>query len=111
MSAPRTFNRHAQARADLGLSLDHCASELEVPAYSIAPDAQLERKRVLQLLSVLSPEQGTAIVLHHVLGLGVAELAQREGIPAETVRSRLRVAMQKLRQCARARRFRATDSR
>ncbi|MES1173344.1 MAG: sigma factor-like helix-turn-helix DNA-binding protein [Myxococcales bacterium] len=55
------------------------------------------------LLSVLRPEQERAVVLHHVIGLEVSEVAEHQGVPTETARSRLRLGMQKLRHRARVR--------
>ena len=60
------------------------------------------RRRVQDLLSGLPPEQELALILHHVIGLEVSEVAEHQGIPTETARSRLRVGMKKLRRRARA---------
>ncbi|HWZ93510.1 MAG TPA: sigma factor-like helix-turn-helix DNA-binding protein, partial [Polyangiaceae bacterium] len=59
--------------------------------------------QVQGLLSVLPPEQERAVVLHHVIGLEVSEVAEHQGVPTETARSRLRLGMQKLRHRARVR--------
>jgi RNA polymerase sigma-70 factor (ECF subfamily) len=64
---------------------DHRASE--PPAY-IALRAAFER---------LSPEQRAVVGLHFHLGYTVAETAAIVGAPEETVRSRLRIAKQRLR--------------
>jgi RNA polymerase sigma-70 factor (ECF subfamily) len=45
----------------------------------------------------LPPEQRAAFVLHHYLGWSVAEIGESLGVPAETVRSRLRYATSTLR--------------
>jgi RNA polymerase sigma-70 factor, ECF subfamily len=45
----------------------------------------------------LPPDQRAAFVLHHYLGWSVAEVAENLGVPAETVRSRLRYATSTLR--------------
>lgn len=45
----------------------------------------------------LSPEQRAVVALHLHLGYSVAETAERVGAPEETVRSRLRLARQRLR--------------
>ena len=42
-------------------------------------------------------EQRHALVLHHVLGLSVPEIARETEAPDETVRSRLRLGMERLR--------------
>jgi RNA polymerase sigma-70 factor (ECF subfamily) len=78
-------------------------SELDAPHQSSVSEAYFTRIQVLDLLSVLPPEQERVVVLCHMLGLKVREVAAHQGIPAETVRSRLRLGMQKLRRRARAR--------
>ena len=66
-------------------------------------EAYFTRRQVQALLSVLPPEQERAVVLHHVIGLEVSEVAEDQGVPTETARSRLRLGMQKLRSRARVR--------
>jgi RNA polymerase sigma-70 factor (ECF subfamily) len=66
-------------------------------------DEYFARRQLLSLLSGLSPKQKHALVLRHVVGLEVAEVAKKQGIPMETARSRLRVGMRKLRLRARLR--------
>ena len=66
-------------------------------------EAYFTRRQVQGLLSVLPPEQERAVVLHHVIGLEVSEVAEHQGVPTETARSRLRLGMQKLRSRARVR--------
>ncbi|HEY4156686.1 MAG TPA: sigma-70 family RNA polymerase sigma factor [Polyangiaceae bacterium] len=61
------------------------------------------RRQLLSLLSGLPPDQKQALVLRHVVGLEVSEVAKNQGIPTETARSRLRVGMRKLRLRARLR--------
>lgn len=73
-------------------------SELIVaPSVPPAPDAYLRRRDMVALLDTLSEDQRHVLVLHHVVGLSVPELAQELAIPFETARSRLRLAMTKLR--------------
>lgn len=69
-----------------------------VPGGEVAPDTYLIRRETVRLLDALPEEQRGAIVLHHVVGLSVPELAAELGVPVETARSRLRLGMQKLRQ-------------
>jgi RNA polymerase sigma-70 factor (ECF subfamily) len=78
-------------------------SELDTPCQSSAAEDYFTRIEVLDLLSVLPPEQERVVVLCHMLGLGVREVAAHQGLPVNTVRSRLRLGMQKLRRRARAR--------
>jgi RNA polymerase sigma-70 factor (ECF subfamily) len=61
------------------------------------PDEYLLRRRVVAALDDLPEAQRHAVVLHHVLEMNVHEVAAELGVPAETVRSRLRLARAKLR--------------
>jgi len=70
----------------------------EPPSAIEAPDQYLLRRQAVARLDRLSYEQRHALVLHHVVGLSVPEVAAQLGIPVETVRSRLRLAQNKLRQ-------------
>jgi RNA polymerase sigma-70 factor (ECF subfamily) len=62
------------------------------------PDDYEDRRRAAALLDALPPDQRHAVVMHHVLGMSVPEIARELGIPAETVRSRLRLARTRLRE-------------
>ena len=63
------------------------------------PDAQPARRRarLRALLFTLRPEQAEALALRHVLDYSVEEIAQATRVPANTVRSRLRLAKEALR--------------
>jgi RNA polymerase sigma-70 factor (ECF subfamily) len=74
--------------------LDLLDSEATVTAQ---PDDYLSRRRAVAALDELPLEQRHAIVLHHVLEMSVPEIADQLDMPAETVRSRLRLARAKLR--------------
>jgi RNA polymerase sigma-70 factor (ECF subfamily) len=52
----------------------------------------------VRCLDALPTEQRECIVLHHVVGLSVPELASELSIPFETARSRLRLGIAKLRE-------------
>ncbi|WP_399681627.1 sigma-70 family RNA polymerase sigma factor [Xenophilus sp.] len=56
-------------------------------------------RRLLACLDELPPEQRAAFLLHHEDGLGVQALAAQLDLGFETVKSRLRYALQKLRGC------------
>jgi RNA polymerase sigma-70 factor (ECF subfamily) len=56
-------------------------------------------RRLLACLDELPPEQRAAFLLHHEDGLTVEALAASLEIGFETVRSRLRYGLQKLRGC------------
>ncbi len=64
------------------------------------PDEYLRRRRLVRLLDQMPHEQRYALVLHHVLGLSVAEIADETAAKAETVRTRLRLGKRRLRELA-----------
>jgi RNA polymerase sigma-70 factor (ECF subfamily) len=66
------------------------------PADGAATDG-LERAALRSALASLSPEQRAVVALHLYAGYSVAETAVLVGAPDETVRSRLRLARQRLR--------------
>jgi RNA polymerase sigma-70 factor (ECF subfamily) len=57
-----------------------------------------ERLDILSAFGRLPADQSAAVVLHHYLDYPVAEVAEMLGVPLETVRSRLRLAMRRLRE-------------
>jgi RNA polymerase sigma-70 factor (ECF subfamily) len=73
-------------------------AEIEFPGRAADDPAHNARADLLGALAKLSPEQSAVIVLHHYFGYSVPEVADITGAPPETVRSRLRLAMGKLRQ-------------
>ena len=83
--------RRARDRIDRGADLS------VVPHPEGGPDAYAERRRMARLLDQLPDDQRHALVLHHVIGLSVPEIAAEIGAPIETVRSRLRLGMGRLR--------------
>jgi RNA polymerase sigma-70 factor (ECF subfamily) len=60
--------------------------------------ASRRRERIGQLLDELPPAQAEVLVLHCALGFTVEEIAVSVGRPLETVRSRVRLAKQSLRE-------------
>ena len=62
------------------------------------PEDCLLRRWMGTLLDKLSEEQRRALVLHHVMGMSVPELAQELAVPLETIRSRLRLGKAHLRE-------------
>jgi len=62
------------------------------------PDEYLQRRRVVERLDAVPDAQRHAIVLHHVAGMSVGEVAEELSVPAETVRSRIRLGMARLRE-------------
>ena len=65
---------------------------------STLPDRYYLRRQVAERLDALPLAQRDALVLHCVVGLRVAEVAAELGVPEETVRSRLRLGKDRLRQ-------------
>jgi RNA polymerase sigma-70 factor (ECF subfamily) len=76
--------------------IDHQADLAAVPD-ELRSDHYASRRYAVSLLDQLPDEQRQALVMHHVLDFSVPEIAEELGIPFETVRSRLRVGMAKLR--------------
>ena len=72
--------------------------ELElVSSTEPSPSDYLRRRWMVRLLDQLPAEQREAVVLHHVMELTVPEISRELAVPAETVRSRLRLAKARLR--------------
>jgi RNA polymerase sigma-70 factor (ECF subfamily) len=72
--------------------------ELETPTCPAGlPDEYVGRRRLVEALDQLPAEQRYVLVLHHVLGITVPEIAQEIHAPAETVRTRLRTGRNRLR--------------
>jgi RNA polymerase sigma-70 factor, ECF subfamily len=63
-----------------------------------APDSYLHRRSLVAALDRLPFDQRHALVLHHVLDMTIPEISEQLTIPVETVRSRLRLAAQKIRE-------------
>jgi RNA polymerase sigma-70 factor (ECF subfamily) len=84
-------DRKARAQIDQGADL------AVVPHPDGPPDEYAQRRNAVKLLDELPEDQRHVLVLHHVLGLSVPEISEEIGAPFETVRSRLRLGMAKLR--------------
>ena len=87
------LRRARRARAPL----DGGADLASVPHPDEPPDEYARRRAAARMLDQLPDEQRQVIALHHVLELSVPEIADELGIPFETVRSRLRLGMARLR--------------
>ena len=57
----------------------------------------LARRRAIRALDELPHEQRAVLVMHHVMGMSVREIADELAVAFETVRSRLRLGMARLR--------------
>lgn len=73
------------------------SSEAEPLMESTTPSSA-ESLDLIRAFEHLPPEQSAAVVLHHYLAYPISEVAGMLGVPIETVRSRLRLAMRRLRQ-------------
>ena len=69
----------------------------EDPAPDRAADASLLRPKLLAALEALKPEQREVLLLREYSGLRFAEIAQVTGVPENTVKSRMRYALEALR--------------
>jgi RNA polymerase sigma-70 factor (ECF subfamily) len=94
--ARTTFAYLKKARKDEAVAVD--GPDLQsVPHPGDPPDRYAERRTAVELLDRLPAEQRHALVLHHVLGMSVPEIARELEVPDETVRSRLRLGRNRLR--------------
>jgi RNA polymerase sigma-70 factor (ECF subfamily) len=91
--------RRARAARDVSLEAES-TPEISSPGPDSQWDDYHQRRVAVKLLDRLPIEQRSVIVMHHVLGLSVTEIAEEETISFETVRSRLRLGMGKLREWA-----------
>lgn len=86
------------------LLFDDESSVEALPSGRHLPDAELEARRsaeaVRELLDTLPLEQAEVLALHCVLGYTIPEIAATSNIAFETVRSRIRLAKQALRERA-----------
>ena len=55
------------------------------------------RRRLARVMDTLPDPQRQALVLHHVVGMSVPELASELGVSFDTAKSRLRLGMERLR--------------
>jgi len=95
---------HWRARGLTVVSMDDEERPVEEPA--AAPGAEPERvavatqtlERLSAAIAALPHAQREAFLLHQESGLGIAEIAQATGTNQEAAKSRLRYAMNKLRE-------------
>jgi RNA polymerase sigma-70 factor, ECF subfamily len=95
LAVARRTSRTRDRRVD-GVELDTLAAD---PSAAPEPRADRHRlRRVLRgLLTRIPPEQAEVMALRFVLGASIEETAQLTGVPANTVRSRIRLAKKALR--------------
>ena len=82
---------------------DDCPEWMEIPApEEVQPEVREDRRRqserLLELLAELPEAQREAVLLKEEAGLSLEEIAQATGTGRETVKSRLRYALARLRQ-------------
>jgi RNA polymerase sigma factor, sigma-70 family len=92
--------RRASFRAQWALDAPDAAAASTSPEPSPVEGLSATRRRETlgMLLDELPPAQAEVLVFHCALGFTVEEVASAVGRPAETVRSRLRLAKQALRE-------------
>ncbi|ATB30772.1 DNA-directed RNA polymerase sigma-70 factor [Melittangium boletus DSM 14713] len=95
-----TFAASRRARAERTmLHPEEDLAELDVLSPEDGPPEDcLLRRQMERLLDKLSEEQRRALLLHHVMGMSVPEMAEELEVPFETVRSRLRLGKAHLRE-------------
>jgi len=94
--ARATFAHLKKSRKARALLADG-ADLASVPDRGQPPDRYASRRDAVKLLDELPYDQRHVLVLHHVMGMTVGEVAGEIGAPVETVRSRIRIGKQKLR--------------
>jgi RNA polymerase sigma-70 factor (ECF subfamily) len=97
----RTTLAHMKRRRVVAARQSHLAAELIMALDDQnggSPEQYLARREAVRMLDELPEEQRAAVVLHYIVGLSVPELADQLAIPFETVRSRLRLGLHKLRE-------------
>ncbi len=88
---------YAEARRSSRWSANVVMLPVDGPAMDDSTQDVVTRDALDRAFRRLPTEQRAAFVLHHYLGWSVAETAESLGVPAETVRSRLRYATSTLR--------------
>lgn len=88
--------RVRRARIDLSRHERHL--EPVSVASPVLQSRYLALRQAVRLLDALPDDQRRVLVMHHVLGLGMREIAKELSVPLETVRSRARLGMARLRE-------------
>ena len=96
----RSVDRVRREEADRRRGQAWGASQIDTPHDSVAEIVQLnaEHRRVRSALAALTPLQRQALELAYTRGLTQAQIAEQLEIPLGTAKTRLRDALQRLRQ-------------
>lgn len=89
-------NRAQKRGTDRRSYCDPDAAPTEARTHADTVDAQ-HRELLNELLAGLRPEQAEAFAMRHLLDYSVEEIAEAANVPANTIRSRLRLAKEALR--------------
>ena len=92
----RRRKRHQQAQAPGEVDMENQPSDDSTDPVRYA-DAQFQRGQVQDALAVLRPEQKEVVVLAYYGGLTHSEIAAKLDQPLGTVKTRMRLALRKLR--------------
>jgi RNA polymerase sigma-70 factor (ECF subfamily) len=84
-------------RASASLFAEREAQAEPDPVTSAGHEAYCMRRKLVDWLDHLPEAQRAALVLHYVMGLTIPEAASELGVAEETLRSRLRLAKDRLR--------------
>jgi RNA polymerase sigma-70 factor (ECF subfamily) len=93
--AARKRSRTGHARRDDAAEAD--ALESRGPSPSEQASAQRRKEILRDLLAELPSEQAEALAMRIVLGCSLEEVASQSGVPLNTVRSRIRLAKERLK--------------
>lgn len=93
--AARKRSRLVQSRREDGAETDAMPGTRPTPGETA--DAEQRKDLLRDLLAELPAEQAEALALRIVLGCSLKEVAERTGVPLNTVRSRVRLAKERLK--------------
>jgi len=93
--AARKRARTQSLRRDDDVETDRVAEER--PSYNSDIAAQRRRDALRELLAELPAEQAETLALRVVFGCSLEEVATQTGVPLNTVRSRVRLAKERLK--------------
>jgi len=94
VNSARMTHRARRRRGVREIPSSRVAGAADLPA--TATPAEVDARALDHALRELPVEQRSILVLHHLEGLAVADLADRLGVPSGTVKSRLHTARRAL---------------